>query len=65
MDSSLTGQKIFIVEAKIREDGFFMWGSTSKEFHSREEAEKKIERLKEKYSFVYDYRVVTREKKTD
>jgi hypothetical protein len=53
---------VFVVEILMDNS---KWGATPKIFYSREEAEREIEALKVKYSFVSECRILTRKEKED
>ncbi len=48
---------VFMVEIRFDGSG---WGTTPKVLYSEEEAEKEIEAIKLKYSFISEYRIITR-----
>lgn len=52
---------IFMVEIGIEDDS--KWGATPNIFHTKEDAETKIEAIKQKYPFVSECRVITRRMK--
>ncbi len=52
---------IFMIEIKLEGDG--SWGATPNVFYNREEAEKEAKTLKQKYPFLSECRVVTRNEK--
>lgn len=51
-------RQVFMVEIRI--DGDSKWGATPKIFNSKAEAEKEVEILKQRYSFVSEFRIMTR-----